>query len=133
MSDEKDDPIAKALDINPMVLPPTANIVKSPDYKDDFEYARGNMINIIEKGSEALDGIMDVAGQSQHPRSYEVVATIIKTIADANKDLMELSKRRKELEQADPDSGPKTINNNLFVGSTAELQKLLKQNDIKTK
>jgi hypothetical protein len=92
---------------------------------DDFDYARGNLINIIEKGNEALNGILDVAGMSQHPRSYEVVSTLIKTLTDANKDLLQLSKQRKDLKGKEDDT-PQTVNNNLFVGSTADLQKMLK-------
>ena len=92
---------------------------------DDFEYARGNLINIIEKGQEALNGILDVAGMSQHPRSYEVVSTLVSTLAAANKDLLLLSKQRRDLKGKEEES-PQTINNNLFVGSTAELQKMLK-------
>jgi hypothetical protein len=121
----KPDTIAKTLNLPP--LEKTVDLeVKSSDYEDDFEYARGNLLNIIEKGAEALDGILDVAGQSQHPRSYEVAANLIKTMSEVNKDLLELSKRKQELTG---ESKSKTINNNLFVGSTAELQKLLKNND----
>lgn len=95
---------------------------------DDFEYARGNMINIIEKGNEALDGILNVAGQSQQPRSYEVAATLIKTLVDAQKDLLELQKKKKDLTG---ETSTKNVTNNLFVGSTAELQKLIKNNEQK--
>lgn len=118
-----DDVISQSLDLAPM---PKAEVVISNDNQTetDFEYARGNLINIIEKGNEALDGILDVAGMSQHPRSYEVVATIINSLTAANKDLLELQKKKKELTG---EIGAKTINNNLFVGSTAELQKLIKQ------
>jgi hypothetical protein len=118
------DVISKSLDLAPLdVLPPKK--VENSQVRDDFEYARGNLIAVIEKGQEALSGILDVAGMSQHPRSYEVVATMINSLTAANKDLLELSKKRKDLEDTD---SPKTINNNLFVGSTAELQKLLKNN-----
>jgi hypothetical protein len=120
------DPIGQALDLAPVNHPTPVPIDKT---ETDFEYARGNLINIIEKGNEALDGILDVAGMSQHPRSYEVVATLLNSLAAANKDLLELSKRKKELTD---ESSPKTVNNNLFIGSTAELQKILKQqNDSK--
>jgi hypothetical protein len=85
------------------------------------------MIAVIEKGQEALSGILDVAGMSQHPRSYEVVATLVKAVADANKDLLELAKKRKDLEKVD-NGGPQTVNNNLYLGSTADLLKLLKDN-----
>lgn len=125
----KQDTIAQALDLEPLKQAEAILEPKAPDYKDDFEYARGNMINILEKGNEALTGILDVANMSQHPRSFEVVATIIKTLADTNKDLLELSQKKKKLDEVDGTSKPTTVNNNLFVGSTAELQKLLKQND----
>jgi len=126
---KKNDPIGQALDLAP-IENNNITIVDESDKQvnNDFEYARGNLINIIEKGNEALDGILDVAGMSQHPRSFEVAATIINSLAAANKDLLELSKRKKELEG---EKSPTTINNNLFVGSTAELQKLLKNNGAK--
>ena len=94
---------------------------------DDFEYARGNLISVIEKGQEALNGVLEVAGMSQHPRAYEVAATLVKAMADANKDLLELQRKKKDLQQASDAANPKTVNNNLFVGSTAELLKALKQ------
>ena len=118
------DVIANSLDLQPIEDNKKAaqdNIV------DDYEYARGNMIAVIEKGQEALSGILDVAGMSQHPRSYEVVATLVKAVADANKDLLDLSKKRKDLEKVD-NGGPQTVNNNLYLGSTADLLKLLKDN-----
>ena len=97
-----------------------------PQIESDYEYARSNLINIIEKGNDALTGILDVAGLSQHPRSYEVAANLIKTMAEVNKDLLDLTK--KKMDMTGEIGTPKTINNNLFVGSTAELQKLLKKN-----
>ena len=118
------DVIANSLDLQPIEDNKKAaqdNIV------DDYEYARGNMIAVIEKGQEALSGILDVAGMSQHPRSYEVVATLVKAVADANKDLLELAKKRKDLEKVD-NGGPQTVNNNLYLGSTADLLKSLKDN-----
>ena len=118
------DVIANSLDLQPIEDNKKAaqdNIV------DDYEYARGNMIAVIEKGQEALSGILDVAGMSQHPRSYEVVATLVKAVADANKDLLELAKKRKDIEKVD-NGGPQTVNNNLYLGSTADLLKLLKDN-----
>lgn len=122
-----DDPISDALNLTPLQeLLPSAPKKQLPAVSD-FEYARGNMISILEKGQEALDGVLDVAQQSQHPRAFEVVAGLIKTLADANKDLLELQKKQKEIMVSD-DPQPKTINNNLFVGSTAELQKLIKNN-----
>lgn len=122
------DQISKTLGLTP-IEKITSEVQSVPQIESDFEYARGNLINVIEKGNEALNGILDVAGMSQHPRSYEVAATLIKTMADVNKDLLELTKRKMEL--SGDSNQPKTINNNLFVGSTAELQKLIKDNGIK--
>ena len=123
------DTIGDALGLTPMqeVLPKVKR--ESIDTVTDYQYARGNMLNILEKGNQALDGMLDVADQSQHPRAYEVVATLIKTLADTNKDLIELAKKTKELERLDGVESPQTINNNLFIGSTTELQKLLKKSN----
>lgn len=127
-----DDPIAKTLDLTPLTeLVPNRREVAETQVHDDFEYARGNLIAVIEKGQEALSGILDVAGMSQHPRSYEVVATLVKAVSDANKDLLELQKRKKDLTGIDP--APTTVNNNLFVGSTAELQQLIKKQNEQSK
>lgn len=123
-SSQSRDIIADSLDLQPIE---DVKAIERSQIVDDFEYARGNVIAAIEKGQEALSGIVDVAGMSQHPRSYEVVATLVKAVTDANKDLLELSKRRKELEKEDA-TGPQTVNNNLYLGSTADLLKLLKDN-----
>lgn len=124
----KNDQIAQSLDLAPLTQQPLT-VIEAPEtnqVNDDFEYARGNLIAAIEKGQEALTSIVDVAGMSQHPRAYEVVATLLKTVADANKDLLELQKRKKDLTGISP-AAPSTVNNNLFVGSTAELQQLIKK------
>lgn len=120
------DPIGDALNMNPL-QPLLTNAQKKSLIPTDYDYARGSMIGIIEKGNEALSDMLSVAQQSQQPRAYEVVATLLKTIADTNKDLLELQKKHKEIENMDGPQTPQTINNNLFVGSTAELQKLIKQ------
>ena len=120
------DPIGDALNMNPLQPLLTSSQRKSL-VPTDYEYARGSMITVIEKGSEALNDMLGVVQQSQQPRAYEVVATLLKTIADTNKDLLELQKRHKDIESMDGPQTPQTINNNLFVGSTAELQKLIKQ------
>lgn len=124
----KNDQIAQTLDLTPLeaISVPAITNPNDTQVTDDFEYARGNIIAAIEKGQEALTGIVDVAGMSQHPRAYEVVATLLKSVAEANKDLLELQKRKRDLTGISP-TGPSTINNNLFVGSTAELQQLIKK------
>ena len=98
------------------------------DKKDstrDYEYTRGNLYSLIEKGQEALDSIMEVAQEGQQPRAFEVVSQLIKNVADTTDKLVDLQQKMKNLEAEDP-KGPSTVNNALFVGSTAELQKLLK-------
>jgi hypothetical protein len=128
------DSIGEALGLTPMTsMPPPAPIQTTDpsQIEDDYEYARGNIIATIEKGREALDGILDVAGMGQHPRAFEVAANLVKTMVDANKDLMNLAKQKKELDKIDGKGAAQTVNNNLFVGSTAELLKALKNNNIK--
>jgi hypothetical protein len=90
--------------------------------ENDYKYARQNFYSVIENGTKALEDMLDVAKASEHPRAYEVVSTLMKTLIDANKDLVNLSEKRKEETE---DSGSVT-NNNLFVGSTEQLQKMLK-------
>lgn len=120
------DIIASSLGIEPLPAPPNPVIMPKKEI-NDYEYARQNMYDIIEKGSSALEDIVDIAKQSESPRAFEVVTNLIKTLADANKDLMELAKKNKELVKEDPtNEGPKTVNNNLFVGSSAELLKMIK-------
>ncbi len=99
--------------------------VLKAEKNDDYEYARRNLYDVIEKGNNALEDIMDVAKQSESPRAYEVVTNLIKTMVDANKDLLQLAKTRKELEAREPEKAQVT-NNNLFVGSSAELLKMIK-------
>ena len=102
--------------------------ILSKDSKvEDFELTRGNIKEIIGKGREALDGIMELAKASEHPRVYEVVGQLIKTLVDANKDLMALHKQNKELNKRDEnDPEIKNVTNAIFVGSTAELQKIIR-------
>jgi hypothetical protein len=94
----------------------------------DYEYARSNVYNVIESGTEALEQMLDVAKASEHPRAYEVVSTIMKTLVDANKDLVAMSTKKVESEEKASSESPNglTTNNNLFVGSTNELQQLIK-------
>ena len=90
----------------------------------DYKYARENLYNIIEKGQESLNTLVDVAQQSQHPRAFEVVSQLVKTLSDTNKDLLELQRKIKVINK-DITEGPKTVNNSLYVGNTAELQKFI--------
>ena len=97
------------------------------DVKKDYEYTRGNLYSLIEKGQEAINGILELAQESEMPRAYEVAGQLIKNVADATDKLMDLQKKLKEVEEEKVSKGPTTVNNALFVGSTAELAKLLKQ------
>jgi len=102
----------------------------SQDVDVDYQYSRGQLYNLIEKGQEAIDGIMDVARNSDHPRAYEVAFQGIKHVSDMTDKLIDLQKKMKTIEGDVPQKGPSTINNTMFVGSTAELQKFLKQSKI---
>lgn len=102
-------------------------IEESVDIDTDYKYARENLYNIIERGSDALNELVEIAGQSQSPRAYEIVGQMIKTLTDANKDLLEVQKKVKDLKKQE--GGPKNVTNALFVGNTTELQRMLK--DIK--
>ena len=97
------------------------------DIKKDYDYTRGNLYSLIEKGKEAINGILELAQESEMPRAYEVAGQLMKNVADATDKLMDLQKKLKDIEEEKVGKGPTTVNNALFVGSTAELAKLLKQ------
>ena len=96
------------------------------DIEKDYEYTRGNLYSIIEKGQEAINGILELAQDSEMPRAYEVAGQLIKSVSDATDKLMDLQKKLKDVEEETKVKGPSTVNNALFVGSTSELAKLLK-------
>ena len=108
------------------------DIVKKPDrltkddIQKDYEYTRGNLYSIIEKGQEAINGILELAQESEMPRAYEVAGQLIKSVSDATDKLMDLQKKLKDVNEEQQQKGPNTVNNALFVGSTADLTKLLK-------
>ena len=96
------------------------------DIEKDYEYTRGNLYSIIEKGQEAIDGILELAQESEMPRAYEVAGQLIKSVSDATDKLMDLQKKLKDV-NAEEKQGPTSVTNNaLFVGSTADLAKLIK-------
>ncbi len=99
----------------------------SNDVKKDYEYTRGNLYSIIEKGQEAINGILELAQETEQARAYEVAGQLIKNVADATDKLMDLQKKLKDIEQVKQPNGPTNVTNALFVGSTAELSKLLKK------
>ena len=101
---------------------------KDQDHQDkDYEYTRGQLYNLIDKGQEALNGALEVAQESGHPRAYEVAVNAMKQVADTTDKLIDLQKKMKELDAPTKNSVNNKTTNNLFVGSTADLQKMLKQ------
>tara|TARA_R100000329_G_C7429910_1_gene151113 strand:- start:29 stop:460 length:432 start_codon:yes stop_codon:yes gene_type:complete len=96
------------------------------DITKDYEYTRGNLYSIIEKGQEAINGILELAQESEMPRAYEVAGQLIKSVSDATDKLIDLQKKLKDVNEEKVSKGPSTVNNALFVGSTADLAKLIK-------
>jgi hypothetical protein len=103
------------------ILPATS----SDDIDNDYKYQRENLYNLIERGQDAIDGILELAKEGEHPRAYEVALNGIKQVADVTDKLVELQEKMKRLKEV-PSNAPKSVTNALFVGSTAELQKMLK-------
>tara|TARA_R100001510_G_scaffold19535_1_gene17055 strand:- start:13 stop:420 length:408 start_codon:yes stop_codon:yes gene_type:complete len=96
------------------------------DPEIDFETGRKNLYNLIDKGNEAIDGILNLAKEGEHPRAYEVAGQLIKTVSEVSQNLLDLQDKLKKVKEV-PDKGPKNVTNALFVGSTTELQKMLKE------
>ena len=131
------DDIGKALDIlkddgGSEIAPVSSDVQVSkqreekPDLKRDYEYTRGQLYSLIEKGQEAIDGIMEISQEQGSARAYEVTGQLIKSVADATDKLLDLQKKLRDIEEP-KEKGPNNVTNALFVGSTAELQKLLKK------
>ena len=125
--------IDKALNISETDIVPVEkgkpkkdNPVKINEVEKDYEYTRANLYSIIEKGQEAINGIMEVAGESASPRAYEVAGQLIKSVADTTDKLADLHKKVKDIEEDNPKKQGTVTNNALFVGSTSELSKMLK-------
>ena len=115
--------------VNPEVVEKKVEKLKDSvdDIKKDYEYTRGNLYSIIEKGQEALNGVLELAQESEMPRAYEVAGQLIKNVSDATDKLMDLQKKLKDVEEESKSKGPQNVTNALFVGSTADLAKMLKQ------
>ena len=107
--------------------------VKSDDIKKDYEYTRANLYSLIEKGQEAINGIMELAGEGGSPRAYEVAGQLIKSVADTTDKLIDLQKKLKDVEEDTIKTTNNVTNNAVFVGSTSELSKLLKQGFLNSK
>jgi len=134
-----DEKLNEVLNIAGEVLPePTQKAVskeltvpenKNPDV--DFETGRENLYKLLDKGNEAIDGILALAKEGEHPRAYEVAGQLIKTVSEVSQNLLDLQEKLKKIKDV-PNTAPKNVTNALFVGSTTELQKLLKGKKIKT-
>jgi hypothetical protein len=98
--------------------------IQDPDLKKDYLTTRNNLMDLIDNGKDAIKGIMNVAEEGEHPRAYEVVAQLIKTVADVNKDLIDIHKKVKDVEVTKIENN-ETTNNSIFIGSTSELQNLI--------
>ena len=116
--------------IVPKIIPDNSEVVpyqveNGDDIEKDYEYQRENFYNLVEKGSSAIDGILELAKESEHPRTYEVAGNLIKQVAEVTEKLGDLQEKMRRLKEV-PSNAPKNVTNALFVGSTKELQKMLK-------
>ena len=132
--------IDEALNITDSEIVPTKKdsikkeeVTKINEIEKDYEYTRANLYSIIEKGQEAINGIMEVAGESASPRAYEVAGQLIKSVADTTDKLMDLQKKIKDVNEDSPTKTSNVTNNALFVGSTSELSKMLKKGFLNNK
>jgi len=112
-------------------LPAVQKETKEEDIENDYDFARKNLYDVIGKGTDALDHLIELAKVSEHPRAFEVVATLSKTLMDANKDLLNIQKKVKDLQKEEEEKGGdvKNVTNALFVGSTADMLKMLKDEE----
>lgn len=127
-----DDKLNEVFEIAPTVENlPTEKVVPPRAEKDDsdtdFQYSRENLYNIIERGSDAMDGLLEIARETEHPRAYEVVGQLVDKLTNANKELIGLHKTMQSMKE-DIIRSPQNVTNALFVGSTADLQKMLNKN-----
>lgn len=114
--------LAKSEPVEKKVIPrPKEN----DDIENDYKYQRENFYNLVEKGTDAIEGILEIAKESEHPRTYEVAGNLIKQVAEVTEKLGDLQEKMKKLKEV-PNNAPKSVTNALYVGSTAELQKMLK-------
>ena len=120
--------LSEVLDIEPYVRESNTEVVPVDSIEDDAEYARQNLRNLIDKGSDAANHIVEIAKQSEHPRAFEVAANMMKNLADMNKELMEIQKRKKDLTGVAESKSNINVDKAVFVGSTTELVKFLKSN-----
>ena len=131
--------IDKALNISDTDIVPTKKVSppkevsKINEIEKDYEYTRANLYSLIEKGQEAINGIMEVAGESASPRAYEVAGQLIKSVADTTDKLLDLQKKVKDVKEENGSTTNNVTNNALFVGSTSDLSKILKKQFLNNK
>lgn len=142
MSDDKvNDQLNKIMDVSMEIVEETKNVPmvvpndsgdteeeRAENIINDYKYARESLYNLVEKGQEALEGVMTLSRETEQPRAYEVTSQLIKTVSDTAEKLIDLQKKLKDLEKDEEKVAPKTQHNHLYVGSTSELQKFLKKN-----
>ena len=117
---------SSAIDVKPVSTPKKVKKTETDDVKKDYDYTRANLYSLIEKGQESLNGVLEVAGETASPRAYEVAGQLIKSVADTTDKLADLHKKVKDIEADNPKTQNTVTNNALFVGSTTELSKMLK-------
>ena len=121
--------LSEVLDVEPIKYTSTEIVETKSPIEDDADFARSNIRDLIQKGNVAIDNLLQVANASEHPRSYEVAAGLIKNLGDLNKDLMEIQKRKRDLDPTQSKNNSTTnIDKAVFVGSTTDLVKFLKNN-----
>ena len=131
--------IEKSLNVDASIVKPDIKqelpnvVLKKNDVEKDYKYTRGQLYSLIEKGQEAINGIMELAGESASPRAYEVAGQIIKSVADTTDKLLDLQKKVKEVDEDKKQTTNTVTNNALFVGSTSDLSKMIKQQFLNNK
>ena len=119
--DESDNPIPDNIELTSAPI----TVISDDDVDNDYKYQRNNFYNLVERGQDAIDGILELAKESDHPRAYEVAGNLIKQVAEVTEKLGDLQEKMRKLKEV-PNNAPQNVTNALFVGSTAELQKMLK-------
>ena len=119
------DPVETAIQQNNIVIPKKVIQSNEDDIENDYKYQRENFYGLVERGQDAIDGILELAKEGEHPRAYEVAGNLIKQVAEVTEKLGDLQEKMRKLKEV-PNTAPKNVTNALFVGSTAELQKMLK-------
>jgi len=132
-TDDKLNEVLEIADLPEKVIKTTPKVPRPKENEDvdsDYKYSRENLYNLVERGQDAIDGILDLAREGEHPRAYEVAGQLIKNVGEVTEKLLQLQEKMKKLKDV-PNKAPKNVTNALFVGSTTELNKLLKGKQLK--